>query len=112
MNKTKNGINGMSVEDLKIMDEIIGDNLDWWSHSAISYKRKHPLIRQCIITVPLPLHNADGTNNGAFSAAFKDYYPSINIEDYHSVIINDACEKVLSDINLIEAAVTQKLQAL
>ena len=27
MNKTKNGINGMSVEDLKIMDEIIDAKL-------------------------------------------------------------------------------------
>ncbi len=98
---------------LEIMDVIIGDNLEWWSQTAISYKRKHPLIKQCIITVPIPLHNTDGSDNEGFISRFRAYYGCTEAKpDYHHILINDACEKMKKDMGIVRAAVDKALMEL
>lgn len=93
---------------LEIMDKIIGDNLEWWSQTFISYKRKHPLIKQCVITVPLPLHKPDGSDNKEFIELFKEHYGTESTE-YHSILINDACEKMREDMGSISKAIDTAL---
>lgn len=93
--------NMLRTKMLEIANELIGDQHDWWSRTAITYKVPHPMIVQCLIIVPLPLHNGDGTENADFMGRITDRYPDAE-GDWHTAFIVDACEKLLEDLQELE----------
>ena len=87
----------------ELLLRIIGDKYEWLT--ASSYKKPHPLIKQCLYFIALPLSNPDGSENAAFIERLVEVIPEAKDDKkYHHHYVNKAVRAALDDLQKVRDA--------